>query len=147
MAYAPLAAVAGGGWARRPDTSWPKHPAKPLARKTGVHAKRDAPGGGSVSWLGYGDPPARRVTVRCGRRETPTVELFCGGRVGGFDDLAGAQATSADVYPFDASADDGANPLDIRIPAALGPNMRMADAHAKRRFLIADLTYRSHDDS
>ena len=79
--------------------------------------------------------------------KTPTVELFCGGCVGGFDDLAGAQATGADVYPFDASADDGANPLDIRIPAALGPNMRMADAHAKRRLLVADLTYRGHDDS
>ena len=45
-----------------------------------------------------------------------------------------------------ARAHDGADPLDVRVPAALGAPVRVADAHAERRVLAAHLAHRCHGD-
>ena len=73
--------------------------------------------------------------------------LLGDGGVGGFDDLAGAQAAGTDVDPLDSAADDGTDSLDVWVPTALRPNVGMANTHAERRLFVADLTYRRHSDS
>ena len=74
-------------------------------------------------------------------------ELFGGRGMRGLNDLAGAKAARADVDPLDAAADNGTNPLDVRVPPTLCADVGVADAHAERRLLVADLTYRGHDNS
>ena len=58
-----------------------------------------------------------------------------------FGDLVGTQAASAHVDPLGAAIHEGTNPLDVRIPATLGANVGVTDAHAKRRLLAANVAY------
>src|SRR5438477_11628558 len=66
------------------------------------------------------------------------------GLVGGLLDLSGADAGGADVDPLGGAVDQGADPLDVGVPPALGPAVRVADAHTERGMLAAHLTHRCH---
>ena len=60
--------------------------------------------------------------------------LGAGNRLG---DLAGLDASGADVHPLGSTTDLDTNALDIGIPATLGTTVRVAQAHAEDGFLIA----------
>src|SRR5262249_53319646 len=65
-----------------------------------------------------------------------------GRRLAGLGDLAGTDTGSADRQAPRAPSDDGAHPLDIRVPAPLRTPVRVADAHAYRGPPTANLTNR-----
>src|SRR6478735_5966085 len=62
----------------------------------------------------------------------------------GLDDLAALDAAGADVEPLRGAADEGAHPLHVRVPAALGAPVRVGDRHAPARVLPTDVTYGCH---
>ena len=53
-------------------------------------------------------------------------------------------ARRACVYAFGGGADDGAHPLDVGIPAALGTPMGVRDVVAEAGSLAADIAVGSH---
>lgn len=59
-------------------------------------------------------------------------------------DLAGLKARGADILALGGLAHQGANPLNIWVPAALGADMRMGDAVPEARALAADVAVGSH---
>ena len=61
------------------------------------------------------------------------------------DDLARPDARRADVEPPGRPVHQGPDPLDVRIPAPLGPPVGVADVHAERRLLATHLAHRCHD--
>ena len=50
-------------------------------------------------------------------------------------DLAGLDAPGADVQPLGRAVDEGPDPLDVGVPAALRAAVRVAHVHAERRVL------------
>src|SRR5829696_10020034 len=65
----------------------------------------------------------------------------------GLDDLARLDAAGADVEPLRGLADQGANTLDVRVPAALGATVRVRHGHAPRRALATHFTNCCHEIS
>jgi hypothetical protein len=65
-------------------------------------------------------------------------------RLGGFDNLAGFEAASADANALRAAADKGANALKIWIEAAVGSIVGVAHSVTELRPLAADLTAFGH---
>src|SRR3954449_8186150 len=59
--------------------------------------------------------------------------------------LARLEAGGAHVEPLGTAVDDGPDLLHVRVPAPLGPAVRVADAHAELRLLAAHLADRRHD--
>src|SRR4051794_34524476 len=74
-----------------------------------------------------------------------TAASALAGRADVLGDLAGLEAAGADVDPLRAAVDDRADPLDVRVPAALRAPVRVAHVHAERRVLPADLAHCCHD--
>lgn len=54
-------------------------------------------------------------------------------------DLAGLEARNADVHALWGATDDGANTLDVWVPAALVADMRMRDRVPETWALAADV--------
>lgn len=54
-------------------------------------------------------------------------------------DLAGLEASNADVHALRSAADDGAHALDVWVPAALVADMRMRDRVPETWALAADV--------
>ena len=61
------------------------------------------------------------------------------------DDLVGLQALGADVQALGRPIDQGANALNVRIPPAVGANVRVRHALAEAGSLTAHVTNGSHD--
>src|SRR5579884_87326 len=59
--------------------------------------------------------------------------------------LAGPDARRAHVETARGAVDQCPHTLDVRVPAALRPAMRVAEAHAERRVLATDFAHSSHD--
>ena len=55
------------------------------------------------------------------------------------DNLAAAQAASADVNMLGASVHDGLDALHIGLPCTVGSSVRMGDLNAERNALAADI--------
>ena len=55
-------------------------------------------------------------------------------------DLAAAQAAGADVDVLRSSVHDGLDALHVRLPAAVGPSVRVADLDAEGNTLVTELT-------
>ena len=74
--------------------------------------------------------------------------LFCKSkiqnRLGGFDDLAGFKAARADADALSPTADKGANGLQVRVKAAVGPIVGVAHAMTKLRPLAANIASFRH---
>ena len=60
-------------------------------------------------------------------------------------DLVGLQALGADVQALGRPIDKGANALNVRIPPAVGANVRVRHALAEAGSLTAHVTNGSHD--
>ena len=60
-------------------------------------------------------------------------------------DLVGLQALGADVQALGRPIDQGANALNVRIPPAVGANVRVRHALAEAGSLTAHVTNGSHD--
>jgi len=54
-------------------------------------------------------------------------------------DLAGLEASNADVHALWRTTDDGTNALDVRVPAALVADVRMRDRVPETWALAADV--------
>lgn len=59
-------------------------------------------------------------------------------------DLAGAEATGTNVHVLGSAVDNSLDPLDIRLPSAVGTAVRVGHLNAERNALIAKLAF-SHD--
>lgn len=70
--------------------------------------------------------------------------VCCLGLHGRLGHLAGLDAACAHVHPLGRVADLHTDALDVGIPPALGPAMRVAEAHAKDGFLIANVADGGH---
>ena len=90
---------------------------------------------GSAGSTASGERPglgvAQLAAVRRGRRR-------------GLGDLAGPDARRADVQPLGGAVDQRPHPLDVGVPAPLGAPVGVADVHAERRPLAADVAHRCH---
>jgi len=96
---------------------------------------------GITSPLGErGDANARRVSDPAG----VLVEREGSGLAG---DPAGLEARGAHVEALGGAGHDRANPLDVRVPAPLGPAVRVRDAVPETRALAADVAVGSHRES
>ena len=62
------------------------------------------------------------------------------------DDPVGLQALGAHVEALGRPIDQGAHALDVRIPPAVGANVRVRHALAEAGSLTAHVTNGSHDD-
>src|SRR5829696_4381721 len=72
------------------------------------------------------------------------VETASRMRSGGLDDLAGAQAASADAQPLDAAVHQGADALEVRLEPARCDIVRVADVPADDRPFSADFAAFCH---
>ena len=70
------------------------------------------------------------------------VNAECGSA--GANDLAGLQALRADVQPARRAVHQDPNPLDVRIPPAVGPAVRVRHLHAEEWSLPAYFAHCSH---
>jgi hypothetical protein len=61
-------------------------------------------------------------------------------------DLPGLDARRADVDSLGRAVHEGPNTLDVRVPPALRPAVRVADVHAERRLLATHFAHGGHDD-
>src|SRR5207244_10517133 len=61
-------------------------------------------------------------------------------RLDGLGDLAGLDAGGADVHPLAVAAHEGVDRLDVRVPPAVRPAVRVAELLREVRLLPADLT-------
>ena len=117
-------------------------------------------GGRSVAPVGSSAAPAATRSGRSGRRgsedDAPGAagDGSGSGGAGGsgregpdrpLDDLAGPDARGAGVDPLGRSVHERPHPLDVRVPAPLGPAVRVADVHPERGLLATDVTHRCHD--
>src|SRR5262245_64096264 len=59
-------------------------------------------------------------------------------------DLAGLDAGGAHEEALGRTVHDGADALDVGVPTTLGAPVGVADRHAERRLLAADLAHRCH---
>ena len=70
--------------------------------------------------------------------------LFCVSRSDAADDLAGTEATRANVHDLSLAINDHMDALHIGSPAALGLAIGMADIISGHLALIADFTELTH---
>src|SRR5262245_33113591 len=62
------------------------------------------------------------------------------------DDFAGLDAAGADVLTLGGTLHEGADALDVRVPATLRATVRVRHRHTPRRALAAHFTNRCHDE-
>ena len=104
-------------------------------------------GGGPAAGSTAGaERPAPVVTGPAG--STAAGRSGRGGRgraAGGLGDLPGPDAGGADRDATGGPVHEGADLLDVRVPAPLGPAVGVAHAHPERGVLATDFTNGSHD--
>ena len=61
------------------------------------------------------------------------------------NDLVRLQALGAHIQALGGAFNQSTDALDVRVPPAVGPHMRVRDALAEARSLTADVTNGSHD--
>ena len=99
----------------------------------------------SACWTGSRCPRWAGSTGRgVDRRGQPAGQPAEGTRRGGLVTLPARMHEVQTWRRRGDAVDQGPDPLDVGVPAALGAPVGVAEAHAERRLLAADLTYRCH---
>ncbi len=105
---------------------------------------------GGIKNIGTAVNPKEHHKATCrqqngGGSQAPTAVAVTAEELSGTNDLAGLQAGRASVdLAHGARLDQGANGLDVRVPAALGTAVGVGHVHPEARALATNITDGSH---
>src|SRR5690242_16157611 len=101
-----------------------------------------------MGWSQDTDATERTANSRCAvvatRAAAQAEDSAAGGGLAGLGDLAGLQAGGAHVDALGRPVDQGADALDVGVPAPAGAAVGVADVGTERGVLAAHLTHRGH---